>query len=116
MRKDPLQFSHGELGTLKNFLGSEYHQDVWEEFATHAGVWDEYIHLDSIDGIELLIEQIDIVLRSSPKEIHEFIKKEESGGLYLKTPQDSVAWLKKCRDYMQQGLEKKKREGRHDSK
>lgn len=117
MRKDPSHLINlGELATFKNFLGGYYHQDVWDEFLNHEEVWNFAIEGHSFNSFELLIEQMNEVLTWLPERIHNFIKDNESGGLYLKTPKDALIWLKKCRDYMVKGLKKKREQESIDKK
>jgi hypothetical protein len=112
IHNDPqyLKNLHGELATLKNFLGAYFHQDVWDDYSSEEEVWDAYMGKPDIEknreDIERTIGQIDFLLNTkTPDEIHTFLQ-THADALYRERPEESVDWLKRGRDYLHRSLEK----------
>jgi len=72
--------SHGEFATLKNAIGSWYHQDAYLDFKTDADIWasmwagyDSAAHGRLVDQLEQLLSRSDAeVLSVWNSESHAF--------------------------------------------
>src|SRR5437879_3209440 len=101
MRSDPLYLSHlGELATLKNFLGCNYHQDAWEDFDTDAEIWAGYHSNASDDEVARLAEQLQSLLVRSDDEVHTFFR-ANADGLYFVEPSHTRAWIERLLEFLQ---------------
>ena len=106
MSEDPTYVRHlGESGTLRNFVGGAYYQTAWEDFQSHEEIWEDYIKHATTANLEPLVRQIERLLARSPEDVHQFLRDAiGSGGLYFRTPQDAVDWLKSAQAYLSVAL------------
>lgn len=61
--------SFGEFATLKNAIGSWYHQDAYVDFETDEDIWKDIYAGHDEDARLLMIEQLTALLRKEDEEI-----------------------------------------------
>jgi len=102
MHPEPAYLRHlGEMATLKNFLGSWYYQDAWDEYRVDEERWCAFRQSASADELVRLREQVEYLLARSTDEVHHFIQ-TNADALYFEKPQQSRDWLEDFRSWMRE--------------
>lgn len=90
------------LENLKDLVGAYYYQTVWYDFNSHEAIWELYVQDSNNAGVQLLIEQIEVLLHEHPDTILQFLEREiGAGGLYFANSEEAIEWLQRCKTYMQ---------------
>lgn len=102
MKQEPEYLRHlGDLATLKNFLGSCYHQDASIEFGTDEDRWRAFHDSASSDEMERVREQVEVLAGRPTDEIHDFLWRN-ADALRFSNPEESREWLEDFQSWLQE--------------
>jgi len=103
MKRDASRLDHkGEYATLKNALGSWFHQDALLDFETDEDIWADIIRAHDAGEQELLVEQLTALLERDDATIREVWEREAHSHSF-ETAQELREYLQAMLSVFRQG-------------
>jgi hypothetical protein len=102
MHPEPEYLRHlGDMTTLKDFLGSWYHQDAWDEYRVDEERWQAFRKSSSPEELVRVREQVERLAARNTDEVHHFIQ-TNADALHFEEPQSSRDWLEDFKSWLRE--------------